>query len=242
MWAIYSKELNLFFSSLIGYIVMGVFLLTTSVFLWILPQFNIFEGGYATLNQFFLLAPYVFWFLIPALTMRTFAEERKAGTIEFLSSKPLTDVSIILGKYLASVTLVLISLLPTLLYYYSIVQLSTTNSDVDHGATIGSYIGLFFLGAVFTSMGIFASSLTDNQIVAFITSLLFCFGFYSLFDLLTDIDVFKNLDYLLTNLSLQQHYDSISRGIVDSRDLVFFISVIAFFLLSTHFRIQSRKW
>lgn len=242
MYAIFKKEITLFFSSLIGYITIGVFLLANGLFIWVLPEFSIFDYGYATLEQLFNLAPFVFMFLIPAITMRSFAEEQKTGTIEILSTKPVTDLQIVLGKYFAGMVLVIFSLLPTLLYFYTVSNLAVPQGNVDTGATWGSYIGLLFLGGAYLAIGLFASSLTDNQIVSFIVGMFLCFLFYQLLDFLRGLTFLSATDPLFESISISTHYTSISRGVVDTRDLVYFISFIAVFLLTTKTIIQSRKW
>jgi len=190
MIAVYIKELNSFFSSLIGYISMFVFLLGIGLFVWIFPDTNVLDYGFASLDTLFGSAPWVFMFLIPAITMRSFAEERNTGTFELLATRPLTDRSIILGKYFAAVTLVVFTLLPTLLYYYSIYQLGSPIGNIDTGSVIGSYIGLLLLGSIFTAIGIFSSSITTNQIVAFVLAVFLCFFFYLAFDFLSKLNVF----------------------------------------------------
>ena len=242
MIAIFKKEINLFFSSLIGYISIGVFLLLTGMFMWILPQYNIFEYGFATLDQLFTIGPFVFLFLIPAITMRTFAEEQKTGTIETISTRPVTDFQIVFGKYLAGLVLILVSLIPTLLYFYTVYNLAYPIGNVDSGAAWGSYLGLLFIGGAYLAVGLFASSLTDNQIVSFILGLFLCFFFFQLLDFMKEISFLAKFDSLFDALSLQSHYTSISRGVLDTRDLVYFISFIGIFLFSTKTVIASRKW
>ncbi len=241
MFSIFKKEITLFFSSLIAYISIGVFLTITGIFLWVLPD-NILANGYASLDMLFSIGPIVFLFLIPAITMRSFAEEQNTGTIEILSTKPVTDFQIILGKYFAGLVLVLFSLLPTLIYYYTVNTLAVPAGNVDHGATIGSYIGLLFVGAAYLSLGIFASSITDNQIVAFILGLILCFFFFMLLDLLPQMAIFASADWIFSMFSIQSHYQSISRGIVDTRDLVYFLSFITVFLFLTRTILQRRRW
>lgn len=241
MYAIFKKEITLFFSSLIAYISIGVFLLLTGIFLWVLPD-NILSNGYASLDKLFSIGPIVFLFLIPAITMRSFAEEQNTGTIEILATKPVTDFQIILGKYFAGLVLVIFSLLPTLFYYYTISHLAVPAGNVDHGATIGSYLGLLLVGAAYLAIGIFASSVTDNQIVAFILGLTICFFFFMFLDYLPDLALFKSADWLLDIFSIQSHYTSISRGIIDTRDIVYFLSFITVFLFFTRTIIQRRRW
>lgn len=240
---LFKKEIRAFLSSLIGYIAISVFLLLNGLFLWVLPTpSNILNNGYAGLDALFSLAPWVFLFLIPAITMRSFADERKAGTIEFLLTKPLTDLQIILAKYFAGIVLVLFSLLPTLFYYYTVYKLGNPVGNIDTGGTWGSYIGLFFLAAAFTAIGVFASSLSDNQIVAFILAVFFCFICYIGFDYISALEVFKNNDELLLSLGINDHYMSMSRGVVDSRDVIYYVSLSAVFILLTKTVLESRKW
>jgi ABC-2 type transport system permease protein len=194
------------------------------------------------LEQLFSIAPFVFLFLIPAITMRSFAEEQKTGTIEILSTKPVTDFQIVMGKFWAGMVLVIFSLLPTLLYFYTVSNLAVPQGNVDTGATWGSYIGLLFLGGAYLAIGLFASSLTDNQIVSFIVGMFLCFFFYQLLDFLRGLSFMNAGDSLFEAISIQSHYTSISRGVVDTRDLVYFMSFIGVFLLSTKTIIQSRKW
>ena len=241
MFSIFKKEITLFFSSLIAYISIGVFLVITSIFLWVLPD-NILHDGYATLDRLFSIGPIVFLFLIPAITMRSFAEEQNTGTIEILSTKPVTDFQIILGKYFAGLVLVIFSLLPTLLYYYTINTLAVPAGNVDHGATIGSYMGLLFVGGAYLAIGIFASSITDNQIVAFIIGLILCVFFFILLDFFAEMSIFSSVEWLFAMFSIQAHYLSISRGIVDTRDVVYFLSFITVFLFLTRTIIQRRRW
>ena len=242
MLAIFIKEINLFFSSLIGYISIGVFLALTGMFMWILPSYNIFDYGFATLDQLFTIGPFVFMFLIPAITMQSFAEEQKTGTIEIISTKPVTDFQIVSGKYLAGLVLILFSLLPTLLYLYTISDLAYPKGNVDTGAAWGSYLGLLFIGGAYLSIGLFASSITDNQIVSFILGMFLCFFFFQLLDFMKEISFLTSFDAFFDAISLQSHYTSISRGVLDTRDIVYFLSFIGIFLFSTKTVIQSRKW
>jgi len=243
MFTLFKKEIRTFLSSLIGYIAICVFLLLVGLFLWILPtDSNILNNGYAGLDSLFSLAPWVFLFLIPAITMRSFADERKAGTIEFLLTKPLTDLQIILAKYFASVTLVLFSLLPTLIYYFSIYKLGNPVGNIDSGGTWGSYIGLFFLASAFTAIGIFASSLSDNQIVAFILAVFLCFFLYIGFEYVSMLEVFGKAGALILSLGINDHYTSMSRGVIDTRDVVYYLSIIGIFILMTKTKLESRKW
>jgi len=243
MLSVLGKELNSFFSSLIGYIAIIVFLVATALYLWIFPDTNVFNGGYATLDTFFSIAPSILMFLVPAITMRLLSEEQKARTIEFLLTKPLRDIDIVLGKYFASLVVVLFALLPTLIYFYSIIALGANADSVDKGAIWGSYIGLFFLGASFAAIGLFSSSVTSNQVVAFVLGVFLCFIFYLSFDLFSNLQLFyAKVDYIIQQLGINRHYQSISRGVVDSRDVIYFLSLITAFLLLTKFVIGRRKW
>lgn len=243
MRAVFFKEINTFFSSLIGYIAIGVFLVVMSLFLWVFPDTNVLDFGFSSLDGLFTMAPWVLMFLIPAITMRTFAEEADTGTIEILSTRPLTDWQIISGKYLASLALVVIALLPTLIYYFSIYRLGNPIGNIDTGATNGSYLGLIFISSVFIAIGIWASSLTQNQIVAFILAVFLCFFIFMAFDYLSRLNIFyAKLDHFIERLGLYAHYTSISRGLIDSRDVIYFLSASAFFLYLTKLTLASRKW
>ncbi|MCH2043815.1 MAG: gliding motility-associated ABC transporter permease subunit GldF [Saprospiraceae bacterium] len=242
MYSIFKKEVNLFLSSLIGYATISVFLLLTGLFMWVFPDYSVITYGYASLDSFFGMAPYIFLFLIPAITMRAFSEEIQTGTIELLVTRPLSQWEILLGKYLACVFLVTLSILPTFLYFYSVYQLGDPVGNIDVGATVGSYIGLVSLGAVFVAIGIFASSLTSNQIIAFITSFFLCAFFYEAFGSLSRLELFfGTLDTIIESIGIKYHYRSISRGLVDTRDLVYFLSMIIVFLVSTNAVLQQRR-
>ncbi|MEN0056782.1 MAG: gliding motility-associated ABC transporter substrate-binding protein GldG [Mucilaginibacter sp.] len=239
MLSILKKEIVSYLSSLVAYVTIGVFLLVLGLFLWVFPDSSILDYGYAGLDSLFSTAPYLFMFLIPAITMRSLAEERKEGTFELLFTRPLTDWQIILGKYLASVLLVLFALLPTLVYYFSVSTLGTPQGNIDTGAVIGSYIGLFLLGVVFTAIGLFASSVTKNQIIAFTIAVFLCFFFYSGFDSLSQLLSLQDLG--LQNLGITEHYQSVSRGVLDTRDLAYFIIVAGVFIWLTLFVIISQR-
>ncbi|MGB0523842.1 MAG: gliding motility-associated ABC transporter permease subunit GldF [Flammeovirgaceae bacterium] len=239
---IFRKELNNAFSSLVAYIVIIVFLIITGLFVWVFPQTSIIEFGFSNIDPLFNIAPYVYLFLIPAITMRAFAEEKKAGTMELLLTKPLTDWQIILGKYFANFLLVIFALLPTLIYYYSVYRLGSPEGNIDSAAVVGSYIGLFLLGAVFTAIGIFASSITDNQIVAFILAVFFCFVLYEGFTSLSAIDTWGEFSYFISQLGIDYHYNSVSKGLLDSRNFIYFLSVIVIMLQCTKLKLGSRKW
>ncbi len=243
MLSIYKKELNAFFSSLIGYVVIGVFLLVMGLALWVFPDTSLLEYPYATLSPLFDLAPMIFLFLIPAITMRSFAEERQTGTLELLVSKPVSENRIILGKFFADLTLVAFALLPTLLYYYTEYQLGDPKGNLDSGAIAGSYIGLLLLAAIFISIGLLASSLTKNQIIAFLLAVFLSFLMHWGFYFFSKLPVFVGKgDDLVQMLGIDYHYASISKGVVDSRDLLYYFSVIVFFLSLTRLSLESRKW
>ncbi|MDX2305862.1 MAG: gliding motility-associated ABC transporter permease subunit GldF [Microscillaceae bacterium] len=242
MFTIFKKEIRSFLSSLIAYMVIVVFLTAIGLFMWIFPDSNVLDYGYADLETLFLLGPYVFLFLIPAITMRTFAEEKKSGTMELLLTRPLRDWDIILGKYFAGLVLVLFALLPTLIYYYSVYYLGDPVGNIDSAGTTGSYIGLILLGASFTAIGVFASSLSENQIIAFILAVFLCFIVYQGFSSLTSLNDAGALSYILVQLGIDYHYASIRKGLIDSRDLVYFFSLIILMLMATKLVLGSRKW
>lgn len=242
MRSIFIKEINSFFSSIVGYVAIIVFLVACGLFLWVIPG-GILDSDYATMDQFFNIAPWVLLFLIPAVTMRSFSDEFRGGTIEWLSTKPLTDLDIILGKYLASLALIIFALLPTLIYVYTLSNLSLVEHNLDTGSIIGSYIGLLFLAATFAAVGVFCSSLTSNQVVGFLVSVFSCILLYSGFDALSRIPAFaEGIDYYLGMVGMAFHYNSISRGVVDSRDVIYFLSIIVLFIAMTRFSINSRTW
>ncbi|MBS1585816.1 MAG: gliding motility-associated ABC transporter permease subunit GldF [Bacteroidetes bacterium] len=243
MRSIFIKEISSFFSSIVGYVAVLVFLVACGLFLWILPDTGILDYGYASLDRFFEIAPWLLMLLIPAITMRSFADEFRDGTIEWLSTKPLTDLDIIIGKYLATVALVVFALLPTLIYVYTVGNLSAIPHNLDTGAIIGSYIGLFFLAAGFTAVGVFCSSLTSNQVVGFLVALFACYLLYYGFEALGKLPALSGgLDYYLGLIGISFHYNSISRGLVDSRDVLYFLSVIILFISLTRLSLNRRTW
>ncbi|QMU29003.1 gliding motility-associated ABC transporter permease subunit GldF [Adhaeribacter radiodurans] len=242
MFAVLRKEINSFLNSMIAYIVIGVFLLATGLFMWVFPDSSVLDYGYADMYTLFNIAPWMFLFLIPAITMRTFAEEKKSGTIELLLTKPITDFDLILGKFLACLSLAVLALLPTLIYYYSVYTLGNPVGNIDSAAVAGSYLGMFFLAGIFTAIGVFASALTENQIVAFIVAVFFCFLVYAGFDSLATIDVWGTTSYLISQLGVSFHYNTLSKGLIDSRDVLYFVSVAALFLLATKLIMESWKW
>ena len=239
MFAILRKEINSFFASPIGYLVIAIFLTLNGLFLWLFKgEFNILDNGFADLSSFFLLAPWILIFLIPAVTMRSFADEKKQGTLELLLTKPISELNIALGKYLGALILILIALLPSLLYVYTVYELGNPIGNIDFGSTLGSYFGLLFLVAAYTAIGIFSSSLTDNQIVAFISAVFMCFLFYIGFEGAADF-VSSNF---IEQLGMSAHYKSMSRGVIDTRDILYFASVTLFFIMLTTINISTKKF
>ena len=243
MLAIFRKEISGFFSGLTGYIVIIFFLLANSLFMWVFPgEWNIFDNGYAGLDTLFLLSPWVFLFLVPAVTMKMIAEEKRLGTLELIYSRPITERGIVYGKFLASVVLVILALLPGLIYYISVFQLGETPGNLDKGATWGAFVGLFFLASVYASSGLFASSITDNQVIAFILAVLICFILYMGFDSFAYLPGLKKLDEFVIRLGINEHYKSMSRGVIDLRDIIYFVAVAAIFNEATRLVLLSRKW
>lgn len=239
MLSVCKKELRQFFSSLTGYIAIIIFLLVNGLVLFVFEN-NILDAGYATLERFFQLAPWILLLLIPAITMRSFSEEFKSGTYEILQTRPLTQWQVVLGKYFGGLTVVLIALLPTALYIFSINQLSS-GEGIDIGATIGSYIGLVFLSAAFTAIGVCCSSFSSNAVVAFILSLIGCVLLYYGFNAISRMPGLNSgADYFVEMIGIDFHYRSVSRGVLDTRDLVYFLSVIVLFLSITHLNLLKR--
>ncbi len=242
MFSIFQKEIHAFFSSVIGYMVIAVFLVSIGLFMWVFSETSVLDYHFATMDQLFSIAPLVFLFLIPAITMRSYAEEKSKGTIEFLYTKPLTDIEILLGKFFANFGLVVFALIPTFIYYFSIYKLGAPVGNLDSGAIIGSYIGLFFLAAAFVAIGMFASSMTRNQITAFIFGAFLCFVFHWAFMFLSKLPVFRlGLDVFIQKIGINYHYASISKGLVDTRDLIYFISIVGVFLYATFVSIKAQK-
>ncbi|NLL29235.1 MAG: gliding motility-associated ABC transporter permease subunit GldF [Bacteroidales bacterium] len=243
MFALFKKEISSFLHSLIGYIVICVFLTANGLILWAFPNsLNILEFGYATLDSLFILAPFVFLFLLPAISMRSFAEEINTGTIELLMTKPLSEFQIILAKYLAGIVILIFAILPTFVYFFTVRELAVPFGNIDYGGIYGSYIGLLFLGASFLSIGIFASSISKNQIVSFVLAVFITAFMYIGFEFIYDLGVFKNAELFIKSLGISEHYTSMSRGVIDSRDLLYFLSLIVFFLMLTRLMLEKRKW
>jgi ABC-2 type transport system permease protein len=242
MLALYLKEIKSFLSSIIGYVFILIYLISSGLFHWVISyNTNLLEGVEADLIPFFNLSPVIFLILIPAITMRSIAEERRTGTIELLFTRPISDIQLLFGKYLAAVTLLLIAILPTLFYYFTMYYLGSPVGIIDTGATLTSYIGLILLGATFISIGIFASSITSSQIVAFILSMFLCWLFYDGFNLLGSYNLLGELDTIMRSFGMTTHYDSIKKGVIDSSDLLYFLSVISFFLFSAMTVLKSLK-
>ncbi|MDR1169224.1 MAG: gliding motility-associated ABC transporter permease subunit GldF [Prevotellaceae bacterium] len=243
MYSIYRKEIASFFSSLTGYIAIVVFLALTGWFMWIShSELNVLDGGYATIDTLFFIAPWVFLFLVPATTMRSFAEERKTGTIELLLTHPVSEMQLVMAKYLAAVTLILLSLLPCLIYFVTVYFIGNPVGNIDSGGTWGSFTGLFFLASAYASVGIFASSLTDSQIVAFIVAAALCFFIYTGFDSLASMAPLKSVSTFIISLGINEHYRSLSRGVIDLRDIIYFVTLTAVFTGAARLKLQSRKW
>ena len=240
MVAILKKEINTFFASPIGYLVISMFLILNGLFLWVFKgDFNILDNGFADLNSFFMIVPWVLLFLVPAITMRSFSDEKKQGTLELLLTKPISTFKIVLGKFFGSYTLIVLTLLPTLLYVYTIYSLGNPVGNIDVGSVLGSYLGLLFLTAAYTAIGVYTSTFTENQIVAFICALFMCFFFYYGFDGLAELGLFSETMNLET-LGMSYHFNNISRGVLDTRDLLYFISITILFLVLTQQRIKAQ--
>lgn len=242
MIQIFKKEFNSFLNSLIAYVVIATFLSSIGLMMWVFPETSVLDYGYSEMDTLFTVGPYMLIFLVPAITMRSFAEEKKMGTLEFLLTKPLHDMDVILGKFFAGFVLVMVSIIPTIVYYYSIFLLGEPQGNVDTAGVIGSYIGLVLLGGIFCTLGILASSLSPNQIVSFIIGALLCLLFYSGFDTISTLVTSGTLALNIKQLGILYHYDSISKGLIDSRDLIYFFSVSGLMILLTKTHLSSRQW
>ncbi|MCP4520470.1 MAG: gliding motility-associated ABC transporter permease subunit GldF [Cytophagales bacterium] len=240
MLSIYRKEIKSFFNDLIAYLVIILFLTGIGLYMWVFPD-TVFDYGEADMNLLFVVAPYVYMFLIPAITMRSFAEEKKTGTIELLLTRPITEWQLVLGKFLASFSLVVFALIPTLVYYIAIYQLGNPVGNLDSAGIVGSYIGLLCLGASFTAVGVFTSSLTKNQIVAFIISVFLSLFLFEGTSYLSEL-VSNQYAFGISQLSFSYHYTAMSKGVIDTRNAVFFISIVVLMLLTTRLVLVSRKW
>ena len=242
MFTLLKKELSEFFSTLTGYIVIIIFTVLNGLFIFVFPgEYNLLDNHLANLDTLFFMAPWIFLFLVPAVSMRLFADEKKSGTIELLFSRPVSRFNIILSKYLAAVTIVLLSLVPTLIYFITITIISSEGSSPDTGAIWGSYIGLFLLAAIYTAVGVFSSSLTENQVVAFLLAIIMSFFLYIGPDTVSGFDIWGNYGNIIKKIGIDAHYKSVSRGVLDSRDLIYFISTSALFLIFTEYILQRKK-
>lgn len=240
MKSILVKEFKSFFGSPIGYLVIAVFLLINGLFLWVFEgDFNILNSGFADLTPFFTFSPWVLLFLIPAVTMRSFSDEKKQGTIELLFTKPISIWQIVLGKFLGAFILIILALLPTLIYVYTVYNLGYPVGNLDFGSTLGSYFGLLFLIASYCAIGIYTSTLSENQIVAFILAVVLCFILYFGFEGISNL--FKNFQDVIARLGMDYHYQSMSKGVIDTRDILYFSSITTIFLAATVYKLKSLK-
>lgn len=241
MITILLKEINEFLDSLIAYVVVGVFLIGTGLLLWVFPDTNVLDYGYVSMDTFFSLAPYVFMFLIPAITMKSFAEEKRNGTIELLYTLPFKEMDIIAGKFLAGLVLVVFSILPTLVYYFTLSYLGSPVGNIDTAGIAGSYIGLLLLGAVFTAIGILSSALTGNQIVSFILAAFLCFIIYTGFDAISAINEWSDTSHVLRQMGILAHYNVLSKGLIDFGDIAYFLSMVGGILYATKIILNTQK-
>lgn len=237
--AIFRKEINQFFSSSIAYIIMGVFLTAIGLMLWVFPDTSLLENSYADMGTFFNLTPYVMLFLVPAVTMRSIADESRSGTLEWLLTKPVSRWGVVGGKFLASWLLVILTLLPTLVYYGSLYQLGAPVGNIDSAGVFGSYIGLVLLAGVFVAIGLWASSLDDNQVAVFVLGVFFCFLLYVGLSALAGLSILGAASYYLSSFALDEQYRSLGRGVIDSRNVIYLLSVLLFFLVLTVQRLKS---
>ena len=240
MVAIFRKEVSQFFSSPIAYIIMAVFLTAVGLLLWVFPDTNLLDYGYADLGGFFSLTPYVMGFLVPAITMRSLADEVRGGTLEWLLTKPVSRWGVVLGKFGANWLLLALTLLPTLLYYVTLYQLGNPVGNIDSAVVAGSYVGLLLLGSVFVAIGLWASSLNDNQVVAFVLGVFFCFLFYVGLSAVSSLLPDGKGSYLLSVLALDAQYKALGRGLIDSRNVIYLLSLSGFFLFLTTNRLTPQ--
>lgn len=241
MITILRKEINEFLDSLIAYVVIGIFLTGIGLLMWVFPDTNVLDYGYTSMETLFSLAPYVFMFLIPAITMKAFAEEKRGGTIELLYTLPFRDIEIVAGKFLAGFLLVIFSILPTLIYYFTLSYLGNPVGNIDTAGIIGSYVGLILLGGIFTSIGILSSALTGNQIVSFILAAFLCFAFYAGFDSIAAINIWSETSYIIEQIGILSHYETLSKGLIDMSDVIYFLSMIVLFLYVTRIILNVQK-
>ena len=243
MWVSFKKEINSFFGTILGYLVIFFFLLANGLLIWAFRSpVNVLEGNYASLDSLFFISPWVFLFLIPAITMRMIADEKKSGTLELLLVRPLDELRLVMSKFLASWFLAFLSILPTLIYFFSVWKLGSPRGNIDVGGTLGSYTGLLLLAGIYASIGVFASSLTDNQAIAFVMAVVFSLMVTWGFDQLATLFNSGSVQFIISKIGVMQHYESISRGVLDSRDLLYFLGVMVIFIMSTRTVLQSRKW
>ncbi len=242
MTHIFLKEFNGFLNSLMGYMVVIVFLMAMGLLMWVFPVTSVLDYGYADMDTLFSYGPYVFIFLVPAITMKSFAEERKLGTLELLLTKPLTISAIVGGKFIACFFLVALSVFPTIVYYFTLYTLGSPQGNIDTPGVVGSFVGLILLGGVFCAIGIFASSITSNQIISFIGAAFSCFILYSGFDSAATLISDGGISLQMKQWGIMYHYESLSKGVIDSRDLIYFLSVAGMLLLSTKTILSSRSW
>jgi ABC-2 type transport system permease protein len=242
MFSIFRKELNQFLNSILAYFVFVVFLVASGLLFWVFPQGNVLAYGFAEMGSFFSLTPFVLIFLIPAITMRAIAEEKRTGTLEWLLTRPLSEWEIIGGKFLAAWVLSLLALLPTIIYFLSLYYLGSPQGNIDAAGVAGSYVGLALLAMVFTSIGIFGSCLSDNQLIAFVLSVFFCYFLYSGLSSIAGIDIWSRASFFLQYLALDLHFQAMGKGLIDVRDLVYFLSVTLILLASGRFMLSSRRW
>jgi ABC-2 type transport system permease protein len=242
MYSLFIKEIKSFFNSLTGYIVIIIFLLINSLFMWVFDgPMNIPDGGYATLDTLFFIAPWVFLMLIPAITMRSFAEEKRSGTLDLLLTRPLSSLQITGAKYFASIVLIILALLPTLIFYISVILLGSPAGNIDHGGTWGSYIGLIMLACAYAAIGIFCSSLTDNLVISFMLSVVICLFVCYGFEQTGNLFGIGKAGSVFVSLGILDHYKSMSRGVIDTRDIVYFAALVALFLLMTKTSVELQK-
>ncbi|MFN8415838.1 MAG: gliding motility-associated ABC transporter permease subunit GldF [Cytophagaceae bacterium] len=242
MWSVFKKETSVLLNSMVAYMAIVVFLTFIGLFLWVIPDTSLFESGFADLDTMFYLGPLAFMLLIPAITMRSFAEEKKDGTIELLLTKPISDWDIILGKFFSSGAIVLVALIPTVIYYVSVYMLGKPVGNIDSAAVFTSYIGLLFMGLVFVSIGIFSSVVSNNQVVSFILSLLLSYVWYKGLNDFASIDLWQGSAVFLKSLSLDYHYLALSKGVVDARNVFYFLTIITVMLGLTKLKLGSRNW
>ena len=240
MLAIFNKEIQSFFTSPIGYLIIGLFLVLNGLFLWVFKgSFNILDYGFADLSNFFLLAPWVFLFLIPAVSMKSFSEEQKLGTLELLLIKPISTSKVVLGKFWGVFVLCVIAVIPTIIYVFAISDLGLVKGNYDFGVLLGSYLGLLFLIAMYASVGVFASSLTDNQILSFIVAILISFSIFYGFEALASVFSNGTTQEFIKTLGAKNHFESTAQGIIDTRDIIYFTSVAVIFLFLTNVRLKN---